>query len=238
MAAPGSSAADVVASGEALRALRREAAAVDRLRREWIAQHAGVGDPAGVELAVEDLVTLKKKAGELPRRMGPDAVNVPAAWADVADRYGAFVAVADPVRNWDKPQTPALETTDGIVMRRPRPVRVGVYQRSEGEDGAEVWELRADAVTLDVVDDYSYYDVISLDGRWWHDRKVQLTMYPDQSIKTWAVTSSSMAGAIATSVGTLVDAAGAAQLSATHERAAELAELEQRVKLAELYRNA
>ena len=267
VAADGSSAADVVVSGEALRVLERQAAAVDRLRREWIAQHAKVGDAVSVELDVQDLVAPKENVEQLPQRMVRADFNTPASWADFAKRYGAFVAIADPVRNWDKPQTPALETTDTLIMRRPRPVQVGIYKRSRGEtNDDEVWELQDGAVTLDVIDAYSYYDVISLDGKWWRERTVELSMYPDQSIKTWAVTSSSMAGAVATSVGTVVDAVGAvqkarsarpsagereleqaklkldllkvgtetAQLYATHERAAELAELEQRVKLSEL----
>lgn len=271
VAADGSSAADVVASGAALQVLHREAAAVDRLRREWIARHASVGEVVRADLTVDDLALLKAKTAVLPQRMVADEFQLPAAWGEIAARHGVVVAIADDQRNWGRPAKPELRTTDQLIMRRPRPVQLGVYRRvrdgqSTGDGGKQFWELHGQPVTLDVIDDYSHYEVISLDGKWFTERKVELSMYPDQSIKTWAVTSASAAGGIATSVGSLVDAVGEirkqraerpapaareleqaklkldllqtasqyAQLSATHERAAELAELEQRVRLSEL----
>ena len=254
---------DVVASGQALQVLQREAAAIDRLRREWIAGHA-VAEAESATLAVADLARLRLES-TLPASMTDTDFHLPPAMAALAGKFKALIAIADPHRADERPDRPESHLEDLLVLRRSRPVEIGVYRGAPGEN---TWTLVGEPARLDVVDAYSHYDLLSLDGRWFSERSVEMSFHPDHSLKTWKVTSTSTVGAVATSLGSLVDVAGEwqkkraerpdpaaeelaaaklkldllttsseyAQLSATQDRGAELAELEQRVKLADLYK--
>lgn len=247
--------ADIIAAGEALTILHRELAAVDRMRRDWIAAQAEVHDPCFWALQTTDLLRLPK--ADLPAELSVDQ-SIPAGAQELAER-GILIALVDLERRELPTERPDLERTDEIIFRRARPVTMGVYRlKSDG------WQLDPSFTRgLDIVDAHSTLDEVSLQGRWFRTRTIKLDVHPDRSVKTYAVTSGSTAAAAVTSVGGLFDAVKAipgvgaakaqrelddakvkrdllqtsseyAQLSATRDRAVELAELEQRVKIAEL----
>lgn len=249
--------AEIIAAGEALTVLHRELAAVDRMRRDWIAAQAHALDPQSWTLQTTDLLRLHEPEllDELPANQ-----QTPKG-ADELARQGILLALVDLERRQPPENRPNLDRTDEILFRRARPVTLGVYRRESESDG---WTLDpAFTRDLDVVDAHSSLDEISLQGPWMRTRKIQLDFYPDRSVKTYGVTSETTVAGAVTAVGGLLEAVkelpgvGAkkaqrelddakikrdllqtsseyAQLSATHDRAAELAELEQRVKLAEL----
>lgn len=248
-------AADINAAGEALDVLHRELSAVDRMRRDWIAARAQTSEPQTWTLETLDLLRLRMD--ELPDTLPADQ-QIPLGSERLAQQ-GILLALIDLERRDRHEDRPSLDQTDEIVFRRARPVTMGFYRRD-----ADSWQLDPSFTReLDIVDEHSSLDEVSLQGRWFRTRTIQLDVHPDRSVKTYAVTSGSTAAAAVTSVGGLLDSAakisgvGAAkaqreldaaklrrdllqtsseyaQLSATHDRAAELAELEQRVKLAEL----
>ncbi len=272
--------------GTALDVLRRELALIDRVRREWMS-----GRPTHTETVVSTFAP--REAMVLPQEDLPDSLPIdpeqlPAAIQGLAE-YGIAVVVADPF-TLDDAQRPPEE--DVLMVRRPRPVRVGIYRDPERtldpeadlpsevgagpvevielgtsvtDEKAREWKL-TQSVSVQVVDSASLIETISLRGQWWRERTVELSFHPDRTIKSYGLTSASTVGAVATAAGGVLDAVAAAgkalgerpsaeelafdkakrqldmaktgsemaQLAATQERAVELAELEQRAKLAEL----
>ena len=75
-------------------------------------------------------------------------------------------------------------------------------------------ELDGTSVTpMDVVDRYSPIDEVPLDGSWLRSREFNLAYHPDMSLMTFGVGTTPTASAIATSIGDVMDAAGAAAKS-------------------------
>lgn len=246
--------------------MQRELAALDRMRREWIAGKAKSLPSQTWTISAENLVNLTDWEDHLPDVLPVDT-DIPTELDDLA-AANVLPVLSAKNRPLAKTDPPARGTynEDSIVFRRPRSAVFGVYQR---ESAIAPWKrVRHLTADLDVVDSYSPQDKVSFDGNWLHNRKIDLAFHPDGSIKTYGVTAASTLSGIATAAGSALDAVGAAhkertskpdateqaladakikldllktsseyaQLSAVHERAAELAELEQRVKLAELQR--
>lgn len=258
---------DTIEVGEVLAVLYRELAALDRVRREWIAGHVRTGQPEVWEFTSDELVFGNVRPGrEFPATLSAD-LQYSDAVRQLADRHGVLLVLSGSAA--DKPvTTPGGERDreDEILFRRPRPSAIAMYRREKDEPGA-AWTLQPETIQrLDVVDSWSHVDSLSLKGEFWHKHAFKMDLHPDRSIKTYGLTSKTSLGPLASSVGGLVSAGRAAydevsklpsdeeqelsraklkldlltasdgysKLSATHQRNAELAELEQRVKIAEL----
>ncbi|MBG0568418.1 hypothetical protein [Actinoplanes aureus] len=211
---------DVVHVGAALEALQNQLATISQAKRTWIAAQAGPSTTQGWKYAPEDLMALN---GELPVTLLEPAI--PPQQTDMAGQFGVLVAIVDPDR------TGVSRTADGslvdrIVLRRSRPVTVGVYFRDEKD-----WKLDESSVRqLDVVDGHSELDQLSLDGSWLKTKRFELSYHPDMSVKSFGVTTAPNASAVATSLGEILDATSVARKQIAERPAAA----EQRLKAATL----
>ncbi|MFF1612263.1 hypothetical protein ACFVYA_31155 [Amycolatopsis sp. NPDC058278] len=247
--------------GAALDVLERELGALDRMRREWIVGQAKSEPAITCEFAPSDLY--RPETDDLRDELDA-GIEIPAAQMTLAGQAGVLVALAGRrAMAATSAASDDLELVDALVFRRPRPMSLGVYTRTEA--GAP-WRLdRATVRELDVVDEYSQQDQICFNSALARKNNVDVTFHADGSINTYSIKSAPMFSELATAAGSVLDAVAAArkaqlekpdavkkaldeaqtklgllktsteyaQLAATHGRAAELAELEQQVKLAE-----
>jgi hypothetical protein len=196
--------ADVVATGAALDVLQTQLAAIGASKRDWIAAQATQHDPVPHTLAAADLHLVQ--GTDLSKSLGDVALGAP--MAAIAQRFGLLVAVSDPSRG-KAAVSPTAAPPDHVVLRRSRPVTIGVYRRATGRPG---WELDpSTTLAVDVVDEFSQLDAVDLDGSWWRSRNVELAYHPDMSVKTFGVTSTPTATAVVTSLGDVADAVVAAR---------------------------
>lgn len=267
LGSPGTSATDTREVGAALAVLQEQLAAIGRVRREWLV--AALPEPTTVRptLLTDDCVHVPDVA--LPEVLLGDDMQVPDAGPSVelAAEYGVRLALADPERpDGEGPLPPAGALEDVILVRRARPVQLGLYRRTGNGSGPGTWKLDRDSVTyLDVVDRYSAIDGISIDGSILRSKKFELAFHADKSVKTFGMASESAVSAISASLGGVADVVTTLrkeaskppaeqraldkaqtqldllkvtsemeQLSATVDRAAELAALEQQRRLEEL----
>ncbi|MGI5499034.1 hypothetical protein [Lentzea sp. CA-135723] len=251
--------AEIVSIGNALQVVERELAALDRVRREWIARQGT--SVLTADVSANQVVNLDRSAlpGTLPREQSAN----PALRGLIAKNLLPVLA-SDRASLPESNYPSDLEHEDALVFRRARPATLGIYRRGSA---AEAWTLdEALVLPVDVIDQFSEQEKVSFDGEVWRKRKIDLAFHPDGSIKTYGVTSTSAVSGVADAAGGLIDSLVAArkeraaapseaeqaldeaktrldllqtstelaQLAATHDRAGELAELDQLVKLAEL----
>jgi hypothetical protein len=193
--------AEVIAAGQALDVLQIQLAAIAAARREWMASQATQDDPEVFMLAPADLVRVPDGLAEQLYDVElSDTMQV------IADDYGILIAVHDPHRG--KKDAEPTEVEDHVVLRRCRPVSVGVYRRTDRRS----WQLdTTKTLVLDVVDEFSEFDHVDLDGSWWRTGKVELAYHPDMSLKTFGVASTPGVSTVVSSFGKVSDAVVAAR---------------------------
>lgn len=215
--------AELSAVGAALEVVQSQLASISEARRSWI---VGQGAVEQTQLTVS--------AGELfpvagqylhPELSGSPTWN--ARGVNVSEDYSAIVAIARGTDDDAPPVAPA-GNSDVLILRRPRPATVGVYLLGVDRDtGNETWRLDPASVRhIDIVDHDSPVDYLSLNGKWMHKEKFELSYHPDMSLKTFGFSSTSTASAVATSTGGLMDAVAAARTSIAAMPSAEKRQLD------------
>ncbi|MCL3819529.1 hypothetical protein [Aeromicrobium wangtongii] len=205
---PNAEPAQVVATGHALAVFQSYQASIGQVRREWIASQAGVIGEHDWRFAPDDMLLVESV--ELPDILSEPAP--PPAQAE-AHSIGVILAIADAQRHQTTSTASSISTdgaanttTDAICLRGSRPGQVGVYLLGENDS----WALQEETViNLDVVDEHSPINALSLDGSWLRTKKFTLAYHPDKSLKTFGLTSTSSASTIATGIGGIVDSASA-----------------------------
>jgi hypothetical protein len=246
---------EIVVLGAALDVVQPQLSAIDLTRRAWIASQATADEPAAFTFVPDELV-LVPGAGPLPAALG--SPEVPPAQSSMA-AIGALLAICDPDRPARRPERPANRQIDHLVLRSPRPVEVGVYRHVDDQWRLEPGSiLKLDVVDRWSVDGLfslngSWMRTRKLDLSFHADKSVAtFGLTSASSISSIA----SSVGGVVDSVGTVgkawkarptEDAAALAKaktqldlaktanemetLSATRDRAAELALLEQEKKI-------
>ena len=188
------------ALGSATEAVQNQLAIVSEARRAWIAGRTVSGSKDSWRLKPADLYRVEEPT--LPDVLEPSTGRLSAPMKDMCNKYSVFVAIADPDRAARKTRNVAMDT-DQIALRRCRSVAVGVYTN----DPKAGWTLDRGGIRfLDIVDDYSPTDPLSIDGSWWRMKKFEISYHADMSIKSFGVSSTSSVSAIATSTGEVLDA--------------------------------
>lgn len=191
--------------GRALEAVQDQLAAVSQARRAWIAGQSTEPVQHSWRLAPADLHRVD--GAVLPDAISPTTGSPLTGPLQTMADLGVLAAIADPNRS-DTPPTHSEMEPDCIALRRSRPVVVGIY--TKGPDSG--WTLdQASMRHMDVVDDFSPTDPLSIDGSWWRMNKFELSFHPDMSLKTFGVGSTSSVAAVATSAGEVMDALGQAR---------------------------
>ena len=215
MGDPNASAETILQSGRALECLQAQLGNLGQVKRAWIAAQAQEISRGEWRFSANDLVRIAdRKLSEFL----PD-VHVPEGMRRLAVEFGVVIAIADGDRR-KQPAPVAVASEDTLAFRRSRPVQVGAYRPTQGGS----WRLEAASVlAIDIVDDYSDIDHLSLDGPWLRTKAFNLAYHPDMSVKTLGLSTASSASAIASSLSGVASAAVSAA-----SRVAELtAEAEQ-----------
>jgi hypothetical protein len=204
LAKPSGSVAAAKGIGDALDVVQSQLASISESRRTWIAAQAKTLEVTSLAASPQDLFHTTDET--LPAVLPADQ-----DWAlggvDVAKEFGVVVALADTTAPVTTTVDAAAPLVNAIALRRPRKATLGVYLF----DGVS-WKLDAGSIRhLDIVDSQSATDHLGLDGRWMRSEKFELAYHPDMSLKTFGFSTTSTAGAAATSAGGVLDALGAAQ---------------------------
>lgn len=185
--------------GPALEAVQAQLATLSEARRAWIAGKATEGDQESWRLSPADLYRVNGTT--LPDTLDVRSRDASPCVKEMMRKHGVLVAIADPDR---AKKTTANEPMrrDTVALRRSRSVMIAVYTR-DSETG---WNMEPETLrSLDVVDDFSPTDPLSVDGSWWRMKKFELSYHPDMSLKSFGVSSSPNASAVATSTGDFLD---------------------------------
>lgn len=197
--------AELADLGRALDAVQDQLAAVSQARRAWIAGQSTKPAKTSWRLAPADLHRVD--GAVLPETISPTTRRMSASVRQMVADHGVLPAIADPSRSSTKAPQDQMQR-DCIALRRSRPVVVGIYTK----DPDSGWTLdRASMRHMDVVDDFSPTDPLSIDGSWWRMNKFELSFHPDMSLKTFGVGSTPSIAAVATSAGEVMDALGQAR---------------------------
>ena len=202
--------AQIALIGTAIQPVKAEIAAIDALRREWMAGHV-TSESKTFELTLQQLVRVYRgdsPQGKLPEDLPRDSLReITPEQQDFGATYGVLIAALDLERTAFLPtvlQPPADVPDDHILLRVPRIATIGMYRKR-----ANSWKLDPSTVqSISVVDDFSDLIEISLEGEWFEEHNQQLVLEVDQSIKTWGVTRNSTLGPVLTSVAGVATAAG------------------------------
>lgn len=271
---PDATAVDIEAWGRALEVLQSQLASIGEARRSWLSDQAGVTDEQQFTLSTEHCVWVTSDALDSTYSMDDAGFQLPqdGPAALLAEKFDVCLALADPGRQVEAVEQPDGQLDDILLVRRARPAELGLYRRtghrtsfSGDRPPTYEWVLDEESRTyLDLVDERSELDAISLDSSVLRSKRVELAFHSDKSLKTFGFSSASAVSAVAESVGGVVDAVSELaksrrpsaerqaldkakaqldllkatsdyeQLAATRGRAAELAVLEQERRLSEL----
>ncbi|SDP41202.1 hypothetical protein SAMN04489867_2365 [Pedococcus dokdonensis] len=214
VADPETSPQDTALAGTALTTCQSQLATISEARRAWIASRASSAPDSTATWVLSPRQLLRLRDG-LPESLTSPAV--PEAQRAAADDFGVLLALSDPDR--DKFETPPEAVhTDVLIIRVGRPVTIGVYTRSAEDQ----WVLDDSSVVhLDVVDEFSHYQPVSVNQRGGRSRSVKLSFYGDQSVKTFGIGSDSALGTVGPALGELVDASSSAYKSFAERPSAE-----------------
>jgi hypothetical protein len=184
-------AASILESGHALELLQSQLAAISQVKLAWLTAQGRETERGVWQLTSSELLHIVDS--ELPPYLADGAVSGPLA--EMANRFGVLIAIADRDRaDTDLPMAEDLQDT--LVLRRTRPATVGAYLRDD--DGG--WRLEEPSVlALDILDEFSGVDYVSLDGSWLRGKSFTLAFHPDMSLKTVGLTDAGRASAGATS---------------------------------------
>ncbi|KRF24378.1 hypothetical protein [Phycicoccus sp. Soil803] len=210
---------DTAMMGTALTTCQSQLAAISEARRAWIAARASSTPEAAASWVLTPRQLLRVRGGLAESLNAPE---IPADQEDSARDFGVILALHDPAR--DKFETPPdADQEDALIIRVARPATVGVYTR----DTDNLWVLdRSSVVHLDIVDEFSHYQSISVDQRGWRSRNFKLAFHSDQSVKTFGVGSESALGTIGPALGELIDATSSARKTFAERSTSEQVELE------------
>jgi hypothetical protein len=226
---------DVSAVGAAIHVLRGELALIDRVRREWMVGWASAVETVLLDLKLSDVIRLEGQY--LPATLAIDPESVLPPLRPLVDA-GVAIAVADQFTAGPA-SLPGAEDAILVRRARPvwvgiyrhpftapQPDQPPTSDQSNAADAGDVvsdlnpstdlpiveglqWQL-TDALQIRVVDEVSPVDTIDVRGNWWQNRTVELSFHPNQTLKTYGITTASTIGAVVTAAGGVIDAAVAA----------------------------
>lgn len=182
----------IAQSGKALEVLQAQLESIGAAKRSWMATQAREDERVVRHLTTTDLVWVADD--ELPLHVAN--TNIPRAMAEIAELFDVVVVMAD----GERPETHTTQDQNqsALVLRRSRPVQIGVYARTESGD----WHLQDDsALALDVVDTFSQVDLIPLDGSWLRSSSFNLAFHADMSVKSFATSGPGRSGTAASNGG-------------------------------------
>jgi hypothetical protein len=209
--ANGSDAAGIVALGNALAVVKSELSAIDAVRRDWMAAHATIRAKKQFTLRAADLYLLPRSArtrtGDFPQVL-PQDFTISGPLQELAQDYRTLIVLFDPERaelvtdpDGNIPPAPHT-TTDHILIRSPRLATFALYSRTSAE---EDWILDPASVqNVTLVDELSALLSLQLTAQWLRERKLEIGMESDHSIKSYGITRDSALGGIVTSATELV----------------------------------
>lgn len=248
--------------GTALTVVERELGALDRMRRDWIASRATTNSPTSWEFDTEDLI-LQQETPNFPGKLGRDVV-ISDLQRELVEQAGLLLVLGGRLGKAPVTHLGYLDLTDALVFRRPRSMTLGVYTReNEDQDWTrdpgrdtviDVLDLNCEINEVTFDGSWIEKNTIKLD---FHPDGSMKTYSVSSSpaLSDIATAAGGLADAVATArkerkpaedpkakalaeaktqLDLLKTSSEYAQLAATHGSAAELAELEQRVRLAEL----
>lgn len=225
---------DVVDIGAALEVVQSHLAAISLARRTWIADRNAVVDTTTLQLSPSELFQIDDQT--LPSTL-EDHTRWAAGGRSLSKEFNVIVAIADQRRDESGSGSEAAldsDRIDVVVLRRPRKAVTGVYLRVDG-----TWQLDASSVQhLDIVDEDSASDLLSLDGSWLRTKTFELAYHPDMSLKTFGFTSTPTASSVATATGGIADALVAAKKTLTPTTSAEQRQLDAAKTQLELLKTA
>ncbi|MCW2762950.1 MAG: hypothetical protein JWR85_3151 [Marmoricola sp.] len=174
-------ASSILQSGHALELLQSQLAAISQIKRTWLAGQAREFERREWRLTTADLLHIADT--ELPQRLADTSISGPLG--QMVEGFGVLIAIADRDRSEsDAPVSHDLRDT--LVLRRGRPVTIGAYLPDK--DGT--WLLEpGSALAIEIVDEFSGTDHLSLDGSWLRGKSFNLAFHPDMSLKTLGLTS-------------------------------------------------
>ncbi|WP_374010561.1 hypothetical protein [Leifsonia sp. LS-T14] len=217
--------AELSAIGAALDVVQSQLASISEARRGWLAGRASPESAESLTIGSSELFPVDGRYLH-PQLQGDPSWSV--RGVDVAGEFGAIVALAQDAVPGADTAADITTGTDVLVLRRPRPAVVGVYLlHVDTKTHERTWRLDPGSERhIDIVDERSPLDHLSLNGKWLHKEKFELSYHPDMSLKTFGFSSTSSASAIATSTGGLMDAVAAARTSIAAVPSAEKRQLE------------
>ena len=209
--ADGSDPAGITALGNALAVVKSELSAIDAVRRDWLAAHATIRAKKQFTLRASELPLLPRSArtrtGDFPPVLRKD-FPIAGPLQELAQDYRTLIVLFDPERaelvtdpDGNTPPRPHT-TTDHILIRSPRLATFALYSRTLAE---EDWILDSASVqNVTLVDELSALLSLQLTAKWFRERKLELGMESDQSIKSYGITRDSALAGIVTSATELV----------------------------------
>lgn len=265
---PTSTPTDIVELNAAVSAIQFRLYELDRIQREWIASRARSSAPENFHLDTKDIIRVNSRSLPPALMVEPTDIPRAQEITTQEHGFLIVVADPNRSAVEQTVDSDLIDSTDTICFRRTRTAKYGIYRRENGlETNRWLLEPNCSEI-VDIVDEFSPMEVIRLDASWLRKRKVTIEFHDDGSIKTYGIVSnpalsSAAIGTSLDSVGKFIAKARSAptpeerelerakfafdqlktademsKLTALTGRAAELAELEQRARIAELGRKS
>jgi hypothetical protein len=194
---PDSDPDSILHTSRALDVLQQQLATIVQARLRWFAEQETV-ETTYARLTPADLYRVTDSQGSLPPEL---TVTKPREKHDLE----ALIAITDEHRPAHKTDPGTEPVTDRIRIRRCRPVTIGVYLPKDTSSGT--WQLEPSSVrVMDVVDEFSPIDELSLDGSWLHKRKASLAFHNDMSLSTFGFSTTPTMSTAVSSGGDLLNA--------------------------------